>query len=79
MISSIKTIYVVTANGRLSSEGYETLEGAKDFILRQAKLVRPSYDTQAQWRDEVLGAGYSILEREGVRYEIHDVTVKSYK
>ena len=64
-IKSMKTIYIVTVNGKISSEAYSTLEEAQDFIHHQTN--EPSLKRGDR--------GYVIIEQNGYRYEIHDVKV----
>lgn len=59
-------IYIVTVNGKISQEAYDTLEKAQDFIHeRTGELSFKRGDH-----------GYVIIEKDGYRYEIHDVRVK---
>lgn len=60
------TIYIVTANGKVSSEAYKTLEEAQDFIHKRTGEKSSKRGLH----------GYVIIEENGIRYEIHDVTVK---
>jgi len=61
----MKTIYIVTVNGKVSSEAYKTLEEAQDFI----------YNRTGEQSTERGEHGYVIIEKNGTRYEIHDVRV----
>ena len=60
------TIYIVTVNGKVSSEAYNTLEEAQDFIHHRTN------DPSLKRGDR----GYVIIEDNGYRYEIHDVVVR---
>lgn len=60
------TIYLVTVNGKVSQEAYKTLEDAQRFIHNRTNVPI-----------EKLGEhGWVIIEKNGLRYEIHDVIVK---
>lgn len=61
------TIYIVTANGKISQEAYKTLEEAEAFINSRHGNTG---------LDQVLKQdGYYIGTKNGTRYEIHDVRV----
>ena len=62
----MKTIYIITVNGKVSSEAYSTLEEAQDFIHHRTN------DPSLKRGDH----GYAIIEHKGYRYEIHDVVVR---
>ena len=62
----MKTVYIVTVNGKVSQEAYKTLEEAQSFILSRVDLANISNRT-----------GYMIAEKNGTVYEIHDVKVKA--
>ncbi len=58
------TIYIVTVNGKISSEAYRTLEEAQKFIISRtgiANIIRENYLIAEDTNDN--------------RYEIHDVRV----
>ena len=60
-------IYVVTVNGKISSEAYKTLEEAQEFIYRRTNEPESTIGER----------GYVILTDDNKnRYEIHDVRVK---
>jgi hypothetical protein len=63
----MKTIYIVTVNGKISSEAYNTLEEAQDFI-------KGRIDYNGGWSTKPY---YMVVEDNKNKYEIHDVTVKS--
>lgn len=62
----MKTIYLVTVNGKVSQEAYKTLEEAQDFI----------HSRTGEKSSKRGDRGYVIIEENGMRYEIHDVKVK---
>lgn len=61
------TIYIVTANGKISQEAYKTPEEAEAFI--KSRHGNTGLD-QIIKRD-----GYYTATKNGTRYEIHDVRV----
>lgn len=63
-------IYIVTANDKISSAGYKTLEEAQEFV--KSRLAHD--ETTLQLVSEMVGY-YSIVDNKGVRYRIQDVTV----
>lgn len=62
----MKTIYLVTVNGKVSQEAYKTLEQAQDFIKSRV-------DYSKEWNTT---AYYRVVDTSGIKYEIHDVKVK---
>ena len=59
------TTYIVTVNGKISSEAYKTLEEAQKFIISRtgiANIIRENYLVAEDTNDNL--------------YEIHDVRVK---
>ena len=59
------TIYIVTVNGKISSEAYKTLEEAQKFIISRtgiANIIQENYLVAEDTNDNL--------------YEIHDVSVK---
>ena len=61
--------YIVTANGKVSSEAYTTLEEAQDFIHNRTGVAENKRGIH----------GWAIIEENGTRYEIHDVIIKESK
>lgn len=62
---SLKTIYIVKVNDKVSSEAYNTLEEAQKFIINRtgiANIVQDNYLVAEDTNDN--------------RYEIHDVVVR---
>lgn len=60
--------YIVTVNGKVSSEAYKTLEEAQEFIYSRTNEPKSTIGKQH---------GYVILtDDKNNRYEIHDVRVK---
>lgn len=62
----MNTVYVITVNGKISQEAYSTLEQAQDFI----------HSRTGEKSTKRGNSGYVIIEENGYRYEIHDVSVK---
>lgn len=61
----MKTIYIVTVNGKVSSEAYSTLEEAMKFITSRIGIVK------------IIQENYLVAEdTNDNRYEIHDVTLR---
>lgn len=59
------TIYIVTVNGKVSSEAYNTLEEAQQFIIDRTGIAN------------IIQNNYLVAEDiDGNRYEIHDVVVR---
>ena len=58
------TTYIVTVNGKISSEAYKTLEEAQKFIISRTGIAN------------IIQKNYLIAEDNDNRYEIHDVRVK---
>ena len=59
------TAYIVTVNGKISSEAYTTLEEAQKFIMSRtgiANIIQDNYLVAQDTNDNL--------------YEIHDVRVK---
>ena len=59
------TAYIVTVNGKVSSEAYKTLEEAQKFIMSRtgiANIIQDNYLVAQDTNDNL--------------YEIHDVRVK---
>lgn len=56
------TIYVITANGKVSSEGYNSYAAAIEFILSRSDS--PEKVTAMHWRSD------------DIDYLIHDVRIK---
>lgn len=60
------TIYIVTVNGKVSSEAYNTLEEAQKFIISRTGIAN------------IIQDNYLVAEdTDDNRYEIHDVRVKA--
>lgn len=61
-------VYIVTANGKPSQEGYATEKQALDFIRertnRNAAIVK---ERDYQWR--------AYDHQSGITYEIHDINI----
>ena len=64
-------VYIVTANDKISSTGYNTLEEAQKFVKSRLK-----HDSSAIERVNEMVGYYSVVDNRGVRYRIQDVTVK---
>ena len=61
------TIYIVTANGKISDEAYKTLEEAQDFIYSRGP---------GELQERTSNGRYLKLKNDKYTYEIHDVKVK---
>ena len=59
------TIYIVTVNGKVSQEAYQTLLEAQDF-------VKSRINYQKAWNTTPY---YRVTNSDGVTYEINDVKV----
>lgn len=58
-------VYIVTVNGKVSSEAYKTLEEAQKFIMSRTGIAN------------IIQDNYVVAEdTDGNRYEIDDVRVK---
>ena len=62
-----KTIYIVTVNGKISSEAYSTLEEAQDFIYSRGA---------GELLDSTSNGRYLKLRNGKYTYEIYDVVVR---
>lgn len=63
-------IYIVTVNGKISSEAYNTLEDAQDFVKERTWYdVMPERFGEAYYKDVPDLSGKNL-------YSIHDVRVK---
>ena len=60
------TIYIVTVNGKISSEAYRTLEEAQEFIYSRGP---------GELLDRTSNGRYLKLKNDKYIYEIHDVRV----
>ena len=60
------TIYIVQVNGKVSSEAYETLKEAQDFITSRTD-IHFNIDKYAMNTTDPFT---------GIKYEIHDVVVR---
>lgn len=61
----MKTIYIVTVNGKISQEAYKTLEEAQKFIISRtgiANIIQDNYLIAIDTNDN--------------HYEIHDVVIR---
>jgi len=63
-------VYIVTANDKLSTTGYRTLEEAQEFVKS-----RLEHDQVALNLVKEMAGYYSIVDNKGIRYRIHDVRV----
>ena len=63
-------IYIVTANDKISSVGYKTLEEAQTFVKS-----RLAHDPEASSLVKDMVGYYSIVDNKGIRYRIQDVRV----
>lgn len=64
-------VYIVTVDGKVSQEAYSTIEKAQEFVYKRANIQ------DWEQRKAEKSGGYVIVEEGGVRYEIHDVIVKT--
>ena len=64
------TVYIVTVNGKVSSEAYKTLEEAQEFIYSRGP---------GELLDRTSNGRYLKLRNDKYTYEIHDVRVKEIK
>lgn len=61
----MKTIYIVTVNGKISQEAYSTIEAAQKFVIGRTGIA------------DIISRNYVIVEdTNDNRYEIHDVKVQ---
>ncbi len=63
----MKTVYIVTVNGKISSEAYNTLEEAQDFIYSRGP---------GELLERTSNGRYLKLKNDKYTYEIHDVRVQ---
>lgn len=64
----MKTVYIVTVNGKISQEAYSTLEEAQDFIYSRGP---------GELLERTSNGRYLKLKNDKYTYEIHDVKVKA--
>ena len=67
-------IYIVTVNGKVSSEAYATLRGAYDFIRSRTDGEALAVDKEMVTDGYM--TGYANMTHNGYTYTVTDVTVK---